>query len=192
MADSDFSKKIKNLRSAKGLSQEELAGLTGLSLRTIQRIENNETEPRGDSLKRLAIALNTTPDELINWRLEQDPNYLLMLSISALSFFIFPLLGIIIPQLLWTLKKDKIAGVDALGKAIINYQITWVLLLGVSVLLYLFIVFSGFEQIEISPLIFILFTAFVSLNILLISVMNIYRVRIRKDVFYKPAFMFLK
>ena len=54
--------KIKDLRKRRGLSQEELAEKSGLSLRTIQRIENGETDPRGDSLRRLAAALETSPD----------------------------------------------------------------------------------------------------------------------------------
>jgi len=44
-----------------------LAKIDGLSLRTIQRVENNETEPTGDTLKRIATALETTPAELLNW-----------------------------------------------------------------------------------------------------------------------------
>tara|TARA_R110002049_G_C9063249_1_gene554354 strand:- start:740 stop:883 length:144 start_codon:yes stop_codon:yes gene_type:complete len=34
-------------RKSKGLTQEELAESTKINLRTIQRIENNENEPRG-------------------------------------------------------------------------------------------------------------------------------------------------
>jgi transcriptional regulator with XRE-family HTH domain len=41
--------RIKELRTRRGFSQEELSERTGLSLRTIQRIENGETEPRGDT-----------------------------------------------------------------------------------------------------------------------------------------------
>jgi transcriptional regulator with XRE-family HTH domain len=69
MKNIDLGIKIKGLRTRKGFSQEELAGNAGLSLRTIQRIENNETEARGDTLIRLAAALNTTPDELV-----ENPN----------------------------------------------------------------------------------------------------------------------
>ena len=57
--------RIKELRKRKGMSQEFLADESGLSLRTIQRIENGETNPTGESLKRLSNALNVNPDELI-------------------------------------------------------------------------------------------------------------------------------
>ncbi len=53
---------IKKLRIRKGLSQEELALKSGLSLRTIQRMENNETKPHGDSLRKIFNILNTYPD----------------------------------------------------------------------------------------------------------------------------------
>src|SRR6185437_11548465 len=58
-----LSQKVKELRMSAGTSQEELADATRLSLRTIQRIENGETQPRGDSLKRLARALGVATEE---------------------------------------------------------------------------------------------------------------------------------
>ena len=42
--------KIKEARKKKGLSQEDLAESAKVNLRTIQRIENNENEPRGKTL----------------------------------------------------------------------------------------------------------------------------------------------
>ncbi|HUH75565.1 MAG TPA: helix-turn-helix domain-containing protein [Chitinophagales bacterium] len=67
MEDKKLSQRVKELRKNKGLSQEELAKTAGLSLRTIQRVENKETEPTGDTLKRIAAALDTTPAKLLNW-----------------------------------------------------------------------------------------------------------------------------
>lgn len=49
--------KIKSLRKDKGLTQAELAELSGLSIRTMQRIENNEVHPSTYSLKMLSKAL---------------------------------------------------------------------------------------------------------------------------------------
>ncbi|GAK75259.1 hypothetical protein JCM19296_837 [Nonlabens ulvanivorans] len=55
--------KIKEIRLKKGMSQEELATDSQVSLRTIQRIENNENEPRGKTLqlfvKRLILILKS-------------------------------------------------------------------------------------------------------------------------------------
>lgn len=52
MKNTELAKKIKELRGRKGMSQEELAEKSQLSLRTVQRIEGGETEPRGDTLHR--------------------------------------------------------------------------------------------------------------------------------------------
>ena len=66
MKKTELARRIKELRNRKGFSQEELSEKSGLSLRTIQRIENGETEPRGDSLKRLSVAFEVNPDDLID------------------------------------------------------------------------------------------------------------------------------
>ncbi|PJJ79929.1 helix-turn-helix domain-containing protein [Mucilaginibacter auburnensis] len=134
MKDNIIGEKIKSLRIAQGFSQAELANQTALSLRTIQRIENSETEARGDSLIRLSKALNVTPAELtknpvdINAapRLENN-SYLLMLNLSAICFLAFPLLGVIAPLVLWSLKKGSIYNIDLVAKRVINFQISWVL-----------------------------------------------------------------
>ncbi|WP_136465229.1 helix-turn-helix domain-containing protein [Flagellimonas onchidii] len=135
MKNLDLAQRVKDLRRRKGVSQEVLAEESGLSLRTIQRIENNETVPRGDTLKRLAIALNTTPDKVIDWQVQEDKGYLTLMNFSALGFLFFPLLGIILPLIFWLLKKDKLKNVNDVGKSILNFEITW------SILFYLYIVF---------------------------------------------------
>lgn len=63
---------VKSLRKRQGLSQGELSKSSGLSLRTIQRVENGETEPTGETLKRISTVLNVTPDELIDWGIKKE------------------------------------------------------------------------------------------------------------------------
>ena len=57
-------KKISETRKAKGLTQEELAEKSKVNLRTIQRIENNESEPRGKTLNLICDALQIDKTEL--------------------------------------------------------------------------------------------------------------------------------
>jgi len=140
MENLELQKRVKDSRAKQGLSQEELAEKTGLSLRTIQRIENGESIPRGDTLKRLSIALQSTPDDLIDWQIQEDKNVLKMLSLSQLGFLAFPLLGTIIPLAIWILKKDKIKHVDSIGKSILNFQITWAIALFMLYLVILIMV----------------------------------------------------
>lgn len=56
--------KIKEIRKSKGFSQEELADLSKVNLRTIQRIENNENEARGKTLNLICNALEIDIQEL--------------------------------------------------------------------------------------------------------------------------------
>ena len=52
--------RIKELRRKKGLTQYDLSEKTGLSLRTIQRIENSENKPSVYSLRKIGEALDYT------------------------------------------------------------------------------------------------------------------------------------
>lgn len=54
----EFGSKLKEIRTGKNLSQKELSEKTGLTLRTIQRIENNEVKPSLYSLKVIGEALS--------------------------------------------------------------------------------------------------------------------------------------
>jgi len=186
----DLAKKVKELRKRSGISQELLAENSGLSLRTIQRIENGETQPTGDSIKRLSSALNVTPNELIDWQIIKDNNVLLLLNLSQLGFIAFPLLGILIPLIIWTSKKDKIKDVDQVGKSILNFQISWTLLLffmaigifiSAKLNLSINISFAGI-LLAISGMYFMNFA---------VVIFNTLRYHNGKPVKYKPAFPFL-
>lgn len=191
MEASEISKRIKEYRNKTGLSQNQLADESGLNLRTIQRVENGETVPRGDSLRRLAIALGTSPDELINWRTKEDKNVLTVLNLSQLSFIAFPILGILIPLIIWVLQKEKIKKVDEIGKSILNFQITWALIFfslsGIGV-------FFKISHISIGvPFLSLLTSAIIcyAYNIFII-VLNLILNWTGKIFFYKPAFRILK
>ena len=59
-------KKIKNLRLERGLSQAELANLSGLTITTISNIENDHRDTvAGLTLKKLAKGLKVKPAELL-------------------------------------------------------------------------------------------------------------------------------
>ena len=55
--------KIKELRKKKGLTQIELSEKSGLTERTIQRIENHEVEPSKHSLKKIGEVLDCNLNE---------------------------------------------------------------------------------------------------------------------------------
>ncbi|WP_276167822.1 helix-turn-helix domain-containing protein [Zobellia alginiliquefaciens] len=194
MKDESLATRVKEMRSQQGMTQEELAEKSGLSLRTVQRIENNETEPRGDSLKRLAIALNTTPDDIIDWKIQEDKGYLILMTVSAVGFLFFPILGIILPLIFWVLKKDKIKHANELGKSILNFEITWTLLFFLYIFLTVSAIFSGILQ-RISPITMLFFympLGLLYLYNLVIIVVNAIRVSQSKKAKFIPAFKMLK
>ena len=57
--------RILTIRKSKGFSQELLAEQSGVSLRTIQRVEQGETVPRGHTMQALATALGVPLDALL-------------------------------------------------------------------------------------------------------------------------------
>jgi transcriptional regulator with XRE-family HTH domain len=195
MTQFSLSQRVKELRTRKGISQELLAEETGLSLRTIQRIENDETVPRGDSLKRLAQALNTSPDEIIDWKIQEDSNYLTIMNLAALTFLFFPLLGILIPLILWISKRDKIQSVNELGKSILNFQISWTLAIFFYSIFLVIGIFSGFllsADPNESPLPILLPIIGLYLYNIFMIILNTVRVYNKKSFHYKPALQILK
>lgn len=200
MKNAELAKKIKELRSKKGLSQDELAIASQLNLRTIQRIESGETEPRGDTLKRLANSLDVAPDELIDWAEEEDTTVLMLLNISALSFIVFPLLGIIIPLILWVSKKDKVKKLNETGKRLLNFQISWCILcfaiyvlFAVTFMFHLNISFISLPIFNLggAELLVLLIPILYAFNFVMI-LFNAIRSRKNKNVIYQPAISFLK
>ena len=183
--------RIKELRKQKGMSQEFLAEESGLSSRTIQRIENGETNPTGDSLKRLSNALNINPDELIDWSIKEDIRYLTYLNLSALTFLFFPLLGILIPFILWTSRKGKIKNINKLGKDLINFEITWTLLLFfIPFLWFLLSKIGVLESLTLSTILMVIGVMYF-INLIFI-LLNTLRISNENDIFYNPKIKFLK
>ncbi|MDB4334967.1 helix-turn-helix domain-containing protein [bacterium] len=115
--------KLKEIRKTKGLSQEELADSSNVNLRTIQRIENNESEPRGKTLNQICLVLNLNIEDLLDHGKEDDNNYLVLFHLSVMSALFIPLGNLILPYIMWSNKKDKIIGLNAIGINLINFQI---------------------------------------------------------------------
>lgn len=62
-----LAKNIKKHRASKGLSQDKLSKLAGLTLHTIAKIEAEVTlDPRVETVKRIADALDCTIDNLVS------------------------------------------------------------------------------------------------------------------------------
>ena len=125
--------KVKILREQKNLTQTELAEKSGLSLRTIQRIESGQSL-KGFTLKAIAQTLETEPENLFSQE-EKDIQIdrAKLINFSALAGLIIPFGGIIFPAILTYRTQDSVN--RELGKSVIGVQI--ILAFVISVLLIL-------------------------------------------------------
>ena len=60
-----FNERLKELREKNNLTQEQLAKISGVSSRMIQRQEYGTSRPRLDAAEKIAKALNVSTDELL-------------------------------------------------------------------------------------------------------------------------------
>lgn len=136
----ELGKKIAAARKLKGLTQEELADLSQITVRTIQRIEANANTPQSFTLKAIAKALEleyeyliaeeTAPVKPDNTVSGDDLRYFLtMLNFSCFVYISIPWVHWLIPMKI--LKKQKAIPAEALKycRTIIKRQVYWVLIL---------------------------------------------------------------
>lgn len=91
---------LKSIRVTKGISQEGLASVSGVSLRTIQRIEGGEALPRPQTLQTLAKTLEVEVKLLNTFQNEAMPEGKALLQklalINGIAYLIFPLVAALI------------------------------------------------------------------------------------------------
>ena len=61
-----FADRLKELRKERGISQAELAGMIEVHFTQVSRYERGETKPNAEAMTKMARALNTTVDYLMN------------------------------------------------------------------------------------------------------------------------------
>ena len=66
-----FGQRLRRLRKAQNLTLAQLSDAIKVSLKTVQRWEQGERQPRADDIKALAAALNVSEEELLNGAPEQ-------------------------------------------------------------------------------------------------------------------------
>ena len=121
---------LKTKRENSGYTQIELAKKTKLSLRTIQRLESSNVEPKGHTLTVLSEAFNINPSDLleqfkiVEQTKKSETTFIRIINLSVLSCLIIPFGNIILPLILWR-KNRKSKFVDEIVKRIINVQIIW-------------------------------------------------------------------
>ncbi|WP_318642356.1 helix-turn-helix domain-containing protein [Flavobacterium ardleyense] len=145
----EIGKNIREARKAKGYTQEELAELCGINLRTIQRVENNENQPSGNTLKSILAVLEIENLKISDIGKHSDKTFLTFFHLSVITFIFIPIGNIILPLILWLTKRDKIAGLQEVGANLLNFQILWSTLSALVLLTYLYFKISHYPLSEI-------------------------------------------
>jgi transcriptional regulator with XRE-family HTH domain len=81
--DMDFAHRLAAARKERGLTQQILAGRTGIHVSQIRRYEAGDSQPTLDALRSLAIALSVTTDALVFDDAERGPDDDLRLQFEA-------------------------------------------------------------------------------------------------------------
>ena len=84
----EFGKRLKEIRTSLNYSQKELSEQTGLTLRTIQRIENSEVKPSLYSLKVIGEALNTDLSDFVKTSEAKPYEFNFTLKITDMNQFL--------------------------------------------------------------------------------------------------------
>lgn len=82
----DFAQRLAAFRKERGLTQQALADRAAVHLTQINRYESGDSQPTLDVIRRLAIALTVSADELI-FGDERGPDEDLRLQFEAISQF---------------------------------------------------------------------------------------------------------
>jgi transcriptional regulator with XRE-family HTH domain len=125
----ELSNKLKHYRRIHNLSQEGLAEASGISIRTIQRIENAESVGSAYTLNALAGALHINAKDLLSWESRENSlpysgstRQLKLLNLSALLVLIVPFANLIAPAFIF-FKNKKDEAVSKQGRKILSFQI---------------------------------------------------------------------
>ncbi|MBN1116011.1 MAG: helix-turn-helix domain-containing protein [Bacteroidales bacterium] len=114
---------IKERRLQLGMTQEELANKTEISIRTIQRIENDEVDPRAYTLQVIAKALDIDFSVFTKNGSDEDKNlennkrnWLALIHLSGLLPLFFPTI------IIWNRKKVDIKEITDHYRSVISFQ----------------------------------------------------------------------
>lgn len=188
---------LRKIREIKNLTQEELAQKSGLSVRTIQRIEAG-MQPKGFTLKTLAKNLDVSEKDLClpeiiveqEIKVEEIPevktedksvNFTLIkiINLSSLPLAWFPVANFIPPLLIMIFMKEK----SRITKQIISLQIFLAIC---SPVIFMMVVLLKLG----SPFVMVTMVLLVLANIYII-LRNAYEIDKKNGLYYKLNFSFL-
>lgn len=181
---------LKKIREERNITQEELAEKSGISVRTIQRIEAG-AEPKGYTLKTLAANLNVSQKDLLIEEIskeeitietvvtiDKDVNagLIKMINLSSLPFSWFPVVNFLPPLLMMILTKEK----SQIVKQIVSLQI-FLAIISPIIFMIVAILKLGSPSVMITMILLVLANVYIILR-------NAYEIDKRAKLFYKLNF----
>ncbi len=85
VVDMAFPARLAKLRKQNGLTQQALADLVGMHVIQIHRYESGSSQPTLEAIRKLAVALRTSADEIVFDKDERGPDDQLRLQFEAVS-----------------------------------------------------------------------------------------------------------
>lgn len=188
---------LKKIREIKNLTQEELAQKSGLSVRTIQRIEAG-MQPKGYTLKTLAKSLDipekdlSAPEIVVSQETEieklplvtkedKSPNLALVkiINLSSLPVTWFPVANFIVPLVIMLFTKNK----SPIIKQIISLQI-FLAIVSPVIFMMVALLKLGSRIVMITMILLVLVNIYIILR-------NAYEIDKKNSLRYKLNFSFL-
>lgn len=115
-------RKIYEARKLKGLSQEELAEQSKLSVRTLQRIENDASIPRGKTLNLLCDVLNLKIEDISTEPVPASSDY----GATFINYFFLAILNVLIMCVIGFLTLDVSATFNSnFGAVLLGFFIAY-------------------------------------------------------------------
>ncbi|TCJ13268.1 XRE family transcriptional regulator [Flaviaesturariibacter flavus] len=148
---------VQEARRREGLTQEELAERTGITVRTIQRIESGETTPRAFTLKTIAEVLGLSLSDLQPPASPAPPDepsppaasvpaapgdgnthFLRFVCLSCFSCLLLPMVHFLVPLFIYRSRASLLSAEEKrFARRVVFGQIYWVIALDLLLLLTL-------------------------------------------------------
>lgn len=188
---------LKKIREKRNLTQEELAEKSGISVRTIQRIEAGTT-PKGYTLKTLAESLDVSEkdllasetikeeiviDEVIDTTEENhslfNSGLIKIINLSSLPFAWLPIANFLLPLLIMFFTKEK----SPIVKQIISLQI-FLAIISPIIFMLIALLKLGSVSVMITMIVLVLTNVYIILR-------NAYEIDKKQGLRYKLNFSFI-
>ena len=188
---------LKKIREKRNLTQEELAEKSGISVRTIQRIEAGTT-PKGYTLKTLAESLEVSEndlltsetikeeiviDEIIDTTEENhslfNSGLIKIINLSSLPFAWLPIANFLLPLLIMFFTKEK----SPIVKQIISLQI-FLAIISPIIFMLIALLKLGSVSVMITMIVLVLANVYIILR-------NAYEIDKKQSLRYKLNFSFI-